>query len=171
MKRSEDVQTCPDRNSMPGPWKFGENLDRWETDRWSRNVLLIRIKHFFTILFNRIKNRGRQTLFMGSHNDEWLWKWGPPRTCSFCGGIHPEDAIRLVSEGWEVETTFGKSYKRYLEAPGYKAHIEKMSEIARTTRDFSMLPDYWSPVPPVKVYVAHFSQDQVDRFNKELSHE
>lgn len=38
------------------------------------------------------------------------------RTCNHCGGIHPEDAIRLIAEGCKVEGTT-KGYKRYLHVP------------------------------------------------------
>jgi hypothetical protein len=78
----------------------------------------------------------------GANNDRWLGSGDPPRTCSFCGGIHPEDAIRLVSENWRIEPTT-KDYKRYLQPP---------------------LPG-WHPTPPVKLYVQHFSDEQVERFN------
>lgn len=164
MRRS-DVQTCPDRISMPGPWNVGENLDHWDTGRWSKNFLAIRLGHFITILANRIQNRGKQTLFLGPTNDEWHWKGTIPRTCSFCGGIHPEDAIRLVGDGWEVEKT-DKSYKRYLEPPGYRAHIQKMMDRLHLRMLKHEEPEeFWSPVPPVKLYTAHFDADQADRFN------
>ena len=98
------------------------------------------------------------------YHDSWTtYRWGPhykarwpegwaagqrilydkPRTCSYCGGAHPDDVIALMERGWWVEAT-DKNYKRYLHAP-------------------SGLPE---PSPPVKIYVQHFSEAQVDRFNK-----
>jgi hypothetical protein len=158
-----EIQTCPDRNAMPGPWKIGNGLDKWRTDRWSRNILVIRFWHWVDHIFDLLKN-GKQTHFIGKHNNEWLWKWGPPRTCSFCGGIHPEDAIRLIQDGWEIEAT-GKTYKRYLEPPGYHQH---MADLRQTIATSDKVPEFWSPVPPVKLYVSHFNDDQVSRFNQAL---
>jgi hypothetical protein len=70
------------------------------------------------------------------------WEWGPwqPRVCSFCGGVHLEDAIRLVSLGWSLNPT-DKGYKFYLEPRNR----------------------HWGPVPPVKLYTHHLNLDQVLR--------
>ncbi|MBY0512749.1 MAG: hypothetical protein K2P78_02415 [Gemmataceae bacterium] len=102
----------------------------------------------------------------GAENDLWLWHWGPPRTCSFCGGIHPEDAIRLLTEGWEVEGTT-KGYKRYLRPPGTHAKNEAIMASLRGGAP-AEAPAVWSPVPPVKLYVQHLTEEQIERFNAAL---
>lgn len=94
--------------------------------------------------------------------DDWpemYWPEGHPKpaTCSFCGGIKPSAAILLVESGWEVVAT-DKLYKRYLEPPGYHADLRRgLGD--RVTR---------SPTPPVKLYVQHFSEKQIKRFNTAL---
>lgn len=100
-----------------------------------------------------------------------LWRGpGPlPRTCSFCGGVHPEDAIALVSLGWEVEATT-KGHKRYLTPPGTATRNRVMMERLDEGRDpVVAVPSVWSPGPPVKLYIAHFSEAQATRFNDTLS--
>lgn len=97
-----------------------------------------------------------------------FWPEGEPRprTCSYCGGVHPDDAIALIMRGWEVETT-GKSYKRYLHPPGY---VDAIRQFRDEQNEFKQ--PRWtgprSPVPPVKVYTYHFDQRQVDAFNAAL---
>ena len=63
------------------------------------------------------------------------------RACSFCGGMHPDDAIAFVKAGCEVEGT-DKGYKRYLRGQGIGG--------------------------PGKLYIQHFSKDQVAEFNNAL---
>lgn len=85
----------------------------------------------------------------------------PPRTCSYCGGINPQDAITLISQGWEVEPTT-KRFKRYLHPKGYTAYIQELiNRIPRAPEAAAVQ----SPIPPVKVYVQHFSVDQINEFN------
>jgi hypothetical protein len=84
-------------------------------------------------------------------------------------GIHPEDAIRLVKEGWEVDAT-GKSYKRYLNPPGTKTSLGAAIAGIRAGREPGQgVPSVWSPGPPVKLYVAHFSDADVKTFNEALA--
>lgn len=63
-----------------------------------------------------------------------------PHTCSYCGGIHPDDAIELLIDGWEFEQT-EKPWKFYMHPPGGEAY----------------------PVPAVKVYLMHWTREQVAR--------
>jgi hypothetical protein len=98
---------------------------------------------------------------------EVLWP-GPhpqPRSCSYCGGIHPDDAVTLVRAGWESEDTT-KSYKRYLQPPGYRAYMNRLLDagydVAHVEKGTS------SPVPPVKLYTMHFAREQVKEFNAAL---
>lgn len=143
-----EKQTCGRRMSNPGPWagpfKAEENLDVWDTDRWDSNR--------------------RDSV-------KWNWSW-KPRTCSFCGSVHPEDAIKLLKEGWEVETT-GKSYKRYLEPPGYRKAMEKLlGNVRQRNLDAKDNPfdnnETWSPTPPAKFYTHHLNEDTLKRFNEAI---
>jgi len=113
-----------------------EHVARWETDRWSRP------------------------------GERWPEGSKPPRTCSYCGGVHPDDAIGLVEAGWEVEKT-GKIYKRYLHPPGYGRHVKKLMALLREDmlEGDSQEPEFVGPSLPVKLYVMHFDQEQVERFN------
>lgn len=75
----------------------------------------------------------------------WSSAQKPPRTCSYCGSIHPEDAITFVAAGWTVEHTT-KLYKRYLHPPD----------------------PYRDPLPMVKLYLQHFTLEQREQFNEVL---
>ena len=69
-------------------------------------------------------SRMSQSAFLREENlDLWykgtgLWSTHTPfevRSCSFCGSIHGEDAVRLMAEfGWTYEQASGKNYKGYL---------------------------------------------------------
>jgi hypothetical protein len=76
-------------------------------------------------------------------NDEAFvsWPYGveKPRTCSHCGGVHPDDAIALLADGWSVELT-DKGYKFYMHPP-----------------------ESFAVVPPVKMYLMHWTREQVAR--------
>jgi len=84
---------------------------------------------------------------------KWPVGFEHPRTCSYCGGAHPEDILALMKLGWEVQPT-EKNYKRYLHPPGYAARL----------RD-----DTNSPVPPLKFYTWHLTLAQIDRYNAILT--
>ena len=144
-KHFEEKQTCSARMSQPGPWEYKNSLDHWQTTRWC----------WLARVIDHLKYREGGT--------SWPWHW-KPRTCSFCGGVHPEDAIKLVRDGWEVEGTT-KAYKRYLQPPGYRQWCKELS----TTIGIGPfpLPPHPPPVPPVKVYTYHFSEAQREQFNFE----
>lgn len=103
--------------------------------------------------------------------DEFPWKW-TPRTCSFCGGLHPEDVLRLLGEGWEDELT-DKQYKGYLHLPGHTQSIEgafrKMRKGADPTKAMRERPSVPLLVPPAKFYVMHFSPSQLAELNEKRS--
>jgi hypothetical protein len=113
-----------------GPWEYKEMLDYWSTSNWGPYYM-----------------------------SQWPKEFEPPRTCSFCGGVHPDDAIKLVEQGWEVEAT-GKFYKRYINPPGTKA----ARDIYFKTGVFPGR-EYTDPTPPVKLYTMHFTAEQIERFN------
>ena len=121
-----------------GEWHPGRvaGPDYWERGRWAAT---------------REEADAEVAEFMAQHPTGMmghvLWDYTPeqPRTCSYCGGIHPDDAVALVKAGWRVEPTT-KGYKRYLAPPEGRPH----------------------PVPPVKLYVQHFDAAQVAAFNDAL---
>lgn len=128
-----------------GTW--GSVLSRW-IENWYHNgwlgdwlrandLRLRRAGH------GRFANRWWPSPYKGG--TVWQIDW-QPRTCSYCGGVHPDDAIRLHEEGWIVESTT-KNYKFYLKPPGAG----------------------WAPVPPVKVYLAHFDSPAIKRANIALA--
>jgi hypothetical protein len=65
----------------------------------------------------------------------WRWPW-QPRTCSFCGAVHPDDAVRLRREGWRLLGS-GELHKRFLTPPAS-----------------------WVPSPAAKVYLGHTTHGQ-----------
>lgn len=74
-----------------------------------------------------------------------LWRWGEqPRTCSGCGGVHPEDAIALLKSGFRAMGT-DKGYKWYLEppVPSDASHVDL--------------------IPPAKLYAWRADSDQRTR--------
>lgn len=139
------AQPCPRQAYGTMPAQL-DHVCVWHDDRWSRR------RTWIDWLRNRLSAVGRWRETVGTPTPTCrssggiFWPEGEPRprTCSYCGGAHPDDAIALIMRGWEVETT-GKSYKLYLRPPGPR-----------------------SPVPPVKVYTYHFDQRQADAFTAAL---
>jgi hypothetical protein len=135
-----EPQTCGRRMSDFGPWKREEGLDSWERGRWAptRENADAEVAEFIA------------TTSPGSSMGDPMWRWGgeQPRTCSFCGGIHPDDAVALIKAGWRVGVT-DKRYKRYMEPPQGTGY----------------------PLPPVKLYTQHFSPEQIAAFNAALTGE
>lgn len=154
-----NAQTCPRRMQDIGPWERKEGIDTWRTDRWNADTEAQRAKNAAEIA------AGEGRVHLSETHGMWLWPWGPARTCSFCGGIHPEDAIRLAREGWEGQPTT-KGYKWYLNPPGTEQKREAF--LRSLTAPEIVAPSVWSPVPPVKLYVMHFDAAQAEAFNAEL---
>jgi hypothetical protein len=146
-KMAGTPHTCGRRVDELGPWEHGNGLDDWVLEGWDP-----RFK----------KDDSDPPRFPPDFMDR------QPRTCNFCGGLHPEDAIALIEADWEVETT-GKFYKRYLNPPGFTAQME-------ATQAWRMgdpeLPKPERPIvcatPPVKLYTMHMDKDQAERFNAAL---
>lgn len=156
-------QTCSRRIGEVGPWHRDEGCDRWERDSWSRlRQWSDGLRDARSRLYDRIGWKGNR-FYGGTY---WPEGFDPPRTCSFCGSVHPEDAITLLQAGWEVECT-GKSYKRYLQPPGYRTAIDTTRQQIRERGQYRWAGPR-SPVPPVKLYVQHMTQQDIDRFNEAL---
>lgn len=160
--RPGEPQTCPRRSEVLGSNVVGE--DRWDTDVWRFTDPDEAAK------FNKEEAARRNAdAQQKGHNSThypnlryWLWPGpGPkPRTCSYCGGVHPRDAIRLVKEfgfGFEMTT---KGYKLYLEPPGYHAQRQKLLEDIQGGKDpveAAGEQKIHSIAPPLKVYRQHFT--------------
>ncbi len=154
-----EQQTCPRRMSELGPWPRSMDLDCWETDRWHTDPEVVKKLHEAEdAKYNRVE------FHRGPNNDLWLWGPTPARTCSFCGGVHPDDAIRLIEEGWEVEST-DKNYKRYLHPPGFWKWHE---QFIQSMREEIKVEPYADPTPPVKLYIQHFDDEHIKKFNAAL---
>ena len=149
----------------PGPWKRDPGLDRWARDRWSTDAEAVRARHEEE---DRRPAGTNTTVHRDPNSGLWLWRGEVPRTCSFCGGIHPEDAIRLLAEGWENEKV--KPYKGYLNPPGTRTKRDAFLASLRDPRrePGQGVPSVWSPVPPVKLYVMHFDDAALARLNETL---
>jgi hypothetical protein len=166
--------TCPRRIGDFGPWAREEGLDAWERGRWAATQEEADAE---VAEYMAANPRG------GIGNVLWCYPGEQPRTCSFCGGIHPDDAVELLRAGWTVDCT-GKSYKRYLEPPGHRAFLAECEarrqrwydtiEASPDVRDVHSLrepdptPRHPSPVPPVKLYTHHFTPAQIEAFNAAL---
>lgn len=151
--------SCPRRMRESGPWQKQQGLDHWTRDRWSADLAAVRE-------MNIRKCEESPNLHMDvDQRGAWMWECDVPRTCSFCGSIHPDDAIALLKDGWEVETA--KPYKRYLNPPGMRTRHEQVCRQieSKGTFDNATLPSFWHPTPPVKLYTMHMTQAQVDEWN------
>jgi hypothetical protein len=101
------------------------------------------------------------------YSDHWLraetqWKAGTfpmaVRVCSYCSSVHPEDAWTLYSEHAYELTGSEHPGKRYFQAPGFYAAIREIACGEDTS------PPH-IPGPPVKLYFAHFSEEQMAAWN------
>lgn len=86
------------------------------------------------------------------HEENKSEKWREDYTCSFCGGINPDKVIELIKKGYRVSRT-DKNYKIYIETP------------YGMNREDSQLPNKQSMW---KVYIMHFSKEQINNLNKAL---
>jgi hypothetical protein len=130
-----EPQTCPRRMQEPGPWEQEEGLDQWVGNHWNPY-----------------------------YHSRWPGEFPKPRTCSFCGSIHPEDAINLLMLGWENEKST-KGYKGYLHPPGFHEQQKAVLTMIQEKRQDFPDPKYPDPLPPAKIYTMHFSSEQLNRLN------
>lgn len=128
-------QTCPRRMREHGWWDHREGLDVWCTDRWAatQEEADARVADMLA----------RSPNIASVGNMVWVYSETRPRTCSFCGSIHPDDAVTLLREGWRVRVTH-RPDMRYLEPPTDRPPLS----------------------PPVQLYVVHFSDEQVFTFDQ-----
>src|SRR5688572_10704930 len=78
--------------------KASHGSDRWTATNWSR------ILHWEDKLFHW------GSAYNGIREVVWLDKWRP-RACSFCGSIHPDDAVKLCACGWTIEKIDGSKFR------------------------------------------------------------
>ena len=77
------------------------------------------------------------------HWVKWPYAWPfdvkPPRVCSECDGVHPDDAMALLVDGWTVEVSDMRG------------------------RLFMHAPETKGIQPIVEIYLAHWTREQVTR--------
>ena len=155
-----EYQTCARRCEL-GPNHMEEHKDTWNRKHWDHKYRWAGTKSW-----TDEKGKRRQEK-IGPKRQGWKHPW-LPRACSYCGSIHPDDAIKLIEEGWEVEGST-KSYKHYLNPPGdrlrYEVLVGKRSIESLTPEEQTIIKNYWSPTPPVKLYMLHLTKDHVHRLN------
>jgi hypothetical protein len=153
-----------------------DHRTHWRTDAWSlRRIWVDWWRDARSRFRDWLKARG-WNVERGRYYGGTFWPGGPkPRTCSYCGGVNPDDAVELIRNGWEVEPTT-KGYKRYLHPPGYAAGLRAMSQSFQIRGDGRQAVEdevfrtaVRSPVPPVKVYTYHFDQAQIEAFNAAIA--
>lgn len=131
---------CPLRAGEPVPRTTPFGPDLWERDRWSPSwpARLLAWWERWTGL-----SRRRRPV-------RWPRNLQPPRSCSFCGALHPEDAIAFVrlhgGRGWRVRRSTN-TRRWILPYPG--------TGILR-------------PRPALKVHLQHLTGEEVERFNREV---
>jgi hypothetical protein len=137
-------------------WRKPEGGDQWSENRWTG----------LRVTYSR--SEGGVTLEQRVEPQRFPASW-QPRVCSFCGGAHPEDVLRLIAEGWEVEPSL-KGYKGYLHPPGYTQSMQgamrKMGRGMDPIRALAERPSVSDPTPPVKIYAQHFSPAQLEELNR-----
>jgi len=89
--------------------------------------------------------------------DNFPWHW-IPRRCSFCGSLNPDDALRLLSEGWTEEKATGKRYKAYFNPPADHTAMRRGlgSDNPDQPKEKSVMP---------KLYMWHLSEAQLKEMN------
>jgi len=152
-----EQQRCPRRDENPVNSAHFSHADWWERGRWASTQQEADAEVAEMIAESpNVSSVGNLT---------WGYGGEQPRTCSYCGGIHPDDAIALIKAGWSVDAT-DKGYKRYLEPPGYRAYAESFWKVrAGDMSEAHRPPRVESPTPPVKLYVQHFNAEQIAAFN------
>ena len=143
---TDEQLVCPRRAGIPPNPAFPDH-DKWETDRWNS-------PHY----------EAKWPEELGEH----------PRTCSFCGCVHPEDAIDLIkNRGWEIEPST-KCYKWYINPPGAMLHHKRIMASFEGKQpgagdDAEIEAAFKAPhhviVPPVKLYGMHGTPEQLATLN------
>ncbi len=183
-----EVQTCPRRKeSFRACASTAIGTDRWERSRWHpARVLLDRLRNRFGVM--PLTPKELLALMLGG--TRWPIGEPSPRSCSYCGGVHPADAVALIRRGWRVESTT-KCYERYLHPPGSTDPIaeariedERFKTLIAEGKPFHEAretvlrerAERWQarsarvhePIPPVKLYTQHFTESDRVAFNDAL---
>ena len=130
--------------------ELSAEFDRWESDRWLNPL-------------------GRPNIFFPAGVV-------PPKTCSYCGAAAPEDVLRLIREHEFEPSATGKSYKQYLNPPGYYlrnaiiheffSHHENLGKPLLLSNELpKSVLEYKDPTPPIKIYTQHFTNRMMGKFN------
>ncbi len=160
-----DPQTCPRRSE--GPQHDVEDQDQWTLEKWKFTDVEEARK--WNEQETRKKNEEDAAKGYKGHTycntRYWLWPGpGPkPRTCSYCGCINPEDALRLKREfKYETEGT-RKKYKVYMHLPGHDiGMVNVMANMQAGVDPIESLKGQTTPeiYPPLKAYSPHFTEGQ-----------
>jgi hypothetical protein len=82
------------------------------------------------------------------YRHQWPEEFSKPLTCSYCGCAEPNAALYLIARGWEIDMQRDWS-KATLYEPGWFASLyDKKPKL------------HAAPIPPVKIYGAHFDAAQ-----------
>lgn len=101
-------------------------------------------------------------------SDKWPEGFPKPRTCSYCGSANPDDILVLLKMGWECEMST-KSYKSYWHPPGYLERLDMVfGDINAFVEAHTAPPKHINPVPPVKLYSNHVTNDMVSQINAQI---
>ena len=154
-KREIDIQACPDRQTLPGPWDGVDTKDIWLDNLWTTDYVHQRIENQEIVRLRKdLCTLDVETAYC------WLWDCAPPRVCSFCHCIHPLDALKLVRDGWELELT-GEVGRRYLFPPGTR---QRTLDVLKGLSDGSIVekaePPIWKVFPAVQINFAHWTERQ-----------
>lgn len=114
----------------------------WENDLWSP------------------KNKNKD----GSWWERWPHDIKPPRTCSFCGSVHPADLLELLLAGFEMEPS-NKGDKWYVHPPGWRKHMDRVFGELRMNPVKSAFVE---AQPLIKFYTQHATTEELARINSQL---
>lgn len=149
---------------------------RWVRGRWGwKHVFRDRLSYYASYLVHRTSwwkwlgrlLGGRDNVKVMAVGTVWPSRYNRPRTCDFCGGVNPSDAILLAAAGWVLNSAGCGKY--YMHPPGFGSHLAWELGGREGPPPAPPDPNCPDPVPPVKLYTAHFSDEELDLFNEALA--
>jgi hypothetical protein len=160
-----EPQTCPRR--AEGLAFGSDGADRWTLENWRFTDPEEARKSNVAESERKNLEAAAKGYKSTSYSNDRYWLWpgpGPmPRTCSYCGGVHPEDALKLKKEfKFEIGSTT-KRYKVYIEPPGYG--IEQLNSLTNMQAGVDPVEAFIKNkvraiYPPLKAYSPHFTTEQ-----------
>lgn len=151
---------CPTHKVM-ARWRSGSEV--WGTWRWFRNLLAAVDARWHDCMLPW-RWAGKVIGLFGLGAGEvvrWPAKVQQPRTCSACGGIHPDDCLALVRDGWELlEVSVGEFA---VVPPGVKRDGRMWCNGVMTRSAVPVKERCDIPIPAPRFASAHFDDED---FNK-----